>query len=311
MNLEDFQFDIEEKVLSYIIEDDLKIVVDKAWEFFEKSQKTTQKISVMDRDFNSWLIYDYKMDNNKTLLESYFLKYSNDLPQAEKNILQQTIHSVPSIYVLKERNGDHGLFQDIFQNTEYLIKEDRFEDYHINDLVFSRVIKVEENYLFFGNKSNIPSVFKTTISRNIIAHFEDYKSQNQYPNWDSFLDKNRILLYKYSNVVADVLNESVEENDEKYRVWQSTYLISDFKKVEHILKQQEFIKLDDEEYGSVVFKIFHEEHLLAEFVLTKNRGEIECNSAQDRKKAREILESALGEYIKHYKDEVIGIDDII
>ena len=310
MNLENFQFNIEEKVLTYVLEDELKAIADKAWEFFINSQKISQAISPMDIDFNSWLIYDFKMDNNKTLIESYLLKHGNYLTQEEKNTLQQVILSSPSIYAFKERNGDYGLFQDIFQNTEYLILEDKLEDYSINDLVFSRIININDNNLFYGNKTHIPSVFKTTILRSIITHYEDFKAQNQYPTWTSFLDRNRILLYRYVNVVMDVLSENIEENEEKYQVWQSTYLLSDIKNVRHILKQLEFIQPDDGDDESS-FKIFLEGSILAEFVLTNNRGELECNSEKDRMKAKEMLESALGQYVKHYKDEVIGIDDII
>ena len=77
------------------------------------------------------------------------------------------------------------------------------------------------------------------------------------------------------------------------------------------MEHSEF-KLDFEEDGVFYFKWYDEEDSLsAEIVLKPNFLEIECISEEDREKAKKNMEYLLGDFVKYYKDEIVGLYDIL
>ena len=311
MKLGDFQLEIEEKILEYILDNKFRHEIEEAKNSFYDQQKQGSINTPLNLDFNSWLIYDYKMEDGKTFFESYYINNHKYLSEQQERIMEKVIRSFASLYELKELKKNKGLFKDVFRKTESWISGNHLNQIAVKDLVFSRIIKVNDEFKFFGGKIYLPGFLRNSIERNIISHYEEYKSRNQYVSWDNFLDENRLLLYKYIGIAADVINHDVEEDEEKYHVWQSAYLIKDARNVKDILLKHSFIQFDMEDSGSTYFKITEKGRHLAELVLSNNRCELECTSEKDREKAKKIFESVLNDLVVHYKDEVIGIDDII
>ena len=266
--------------------------------------------SSANMDFNTYLIYDYKNTNNKTFIDEFYHNRKLELSDQDQAILNQVIGTYPSIYEFKEQRNECGLFKDIFQNIEYLVKDNDLQQFNFSDLVFARTIKIDEGYVFWGTKVHIPGLLKTSIERNILSYYERYKAQNQYGSWGDFLEKDRLMLYKHVGIATEVINQEYQD-EEKFMVWQSVYLIKDTRKIKEKLLKFNFIHLDDEDNGSLYFKILDGSKVLAEFVLTGNKGELECNSERDWEKAKRIIESNIGNSLTHYKDEVISINDIL
>ncbi len=306
MTIDNTQFEIEEKILEYIIQNN----------HFDTDIQEAKKVFYTDgenlahMDFNLWLIYDYKKNNGKTFIQEFYLDKKNQMTHMENDILKKLIDTYPSIFEFKELRNEKGLFKDIFTRKEYLVYEKELNTLKFGDLVFSEVIEINGDYKFFGNKIYLPGVFKTPIERNIISHFEKYNIHKQFGSWSDFLDNNRLLLYKYIGAIMMVENKQQQEEDDKYNVWQSLYLFEDFNEVKEKLKNYSFMILE-EENKNIYYKMIDEEKILAEFILTSKRGELECSSDKDREHAKSIMESKLGHLFTHYKDEIISLNDII
>ncbi|QZY56523.1 hypothetical protein [Crassaminicella profunda] len=309
MNFENLEMVIEENVLKFLLEDKFQRDIEEAKVYFDNcvgEEVTNDKMMI---DFNSWLIYDYRMKDGAAFIEKYYESTKGELSQEERVFIEKRMQSYLSIYEVKELKENKGLLKDIFAKTEILVNLGKFHEKQCKDLIFGRIIKIENEAMFIGNIMYIPALFQNSIERNVIFKYEEYKGKNQYATWKEFLKKNSLLIQKHVDVIADVTNET--ENEDAYNVWQSIYLIHDVKTIEGILQKHEGIQLDFEEEGSCYFKIFDKDELLAEMVLEKNRIELECNSENERIKVKKLIESILGDLAKHYKDEIIGLEDIV
>ena len=310
-DLDDFQLELEEKVLEYILDKKFFGELENAKNLFFGQQDKEESRSLVNVDFNKWLIYDFKMKQGTTFVQCFYNDYKNHLNPKEKETMEQIINSYPSLFELKEFKKNHGLYKDVFKNTEFIIDGNAQTQMQVRDLVFARIVKINNHYKFFGDKVYMPGFLKSSIERNIIARYEDYRAQNQYATWDNFLDNNRLLIYQHIGIITQVVNSEMEEEEDKYQVWQSIYLIRDIKKIKQIFLEHDSIQFELEEYEAIYFKILEGGSILAELILMNNRCELECTSERDRKKSKKIVEEVLGNLVTHYKDEIIGLNDII
>ncbi|MCT4621171.1 MAG: hypothetical protein N4A62_17505 [Marinisporobacter sp.] len=306
MNFESLEIGIEENVLKFLSKYEFQKHIEEAKVYFDTyvgEEITNDKMMI---DFNTWLIYDYKMKDGSTFIEKYYEKKKEELSEEEKEFIQKKMKSFLSIYEIKESEG---VLEDIFTKKEVYVYLGKNTEIKCKDLIFGRIIEIEKRTMFVGNTIYIPELFKNSIERNILFKYEEYKGKNQYATWEEFLKGNSLLLQKHVDIIADVTNET--ENEDAYNVWQSIYLISDVKTIKELLQKHQGVQLDFEEEGSYYLKYFDQEELVAEMVLEKNRLELECNSENDRIKMKKIIESVLGDLGKHYKDEIIGLEDIV
>ncbi|QEK12388.1 hypothetical protein FQB35_08365 [Crassaminicella thermophila] len=304
MNLENLDMRIEENVLKFLLKHEFTKEIEEAKEYFYNN---LEKAQIMI-DFNSWLIYDYKMKDGKSFIEKYYNATKNQLSDEEREWIKKKIESFISLYEVKEIKENKVKLKDIFTKTEFWVDMD-CKEINKKDLILGRMIEFLNEYKFIGDSIYIPAIFKNTIERNIIVQYEGYKEKNQYATLEKFLKNNSLLLQKYIAIIMDVTYET--ENEESYNVWQSTYLIKDLKNIKETLLRYKEIKLDIEEDGSYYFKLFSEGELLAEIVLENNKIELECTSEKDRIKAKKIIESILEDSVKYYKDEIVRLDDLV
>ncbi|WP_053957592.1 hypothetical protein [Inediibacterium massiliense] len=306
MDFYNLTMNIEEKVLKFLIEYEEDVQMAK--KEFDQLCKAMQNDENMLIDFNEWLIYDYKGIDGKTWIQKYYEQQKEDLTQEEKVFIQKRIDSYLSIYELKESKDHKGKFEDLFTKKYEYIDLQTIEDVQIKDLVLARIIKTS-GHVYFYRPIYIPPIFKKSIERNIITKYNEYKEKTSYGNWENFLKNNTLLLQEYLGVITQVLDQ--KEDEEEYKVWQSIYILKDEKKVIQQLKKNEMIQLDFEERDYTIFKLFDKDELLAEISIQKNKVEVECNSKGACIKAKKIIENILKEDIKHYKDEVLELDDLL
>lgn len=309
MNFENLEIQIEEKLFDFLLQNKFKKDIEEARKYFNSNFGEVMVNDKLIIDFNAWLIYDYKMKDGKSFIEKYYEFMKNQLTKEEAEWIQKRIESYLSLYELKKIEGNEGLLKDLFTKKEYWINLDQIEDMKNKELILARRMEISKQYKLIGDTIYIPEIFKNTIDRNMITQYEDFKEKNKYGTWEEFLRSNSLLLEKYIEIILDVTQET--EDEEAYNVWQSVYIMNDIKEVKKRLLKHEYVQLDFEEDGSYYFKIFEEDTLLAEMVLKNNRIELECTSKIDRDHTKKLIESILGECIKHYKDEIISIDDII
>ncbi|MBF8982026.1 hypothetical protein IZY60_00600 [Lutibacter sp. B2] len=310
MDLDKLEIGTEEKILRFVFQDSIKNEMNVAKQLFYKEMDQLNISDVMMVDFNDWLIYDYKMADEKTFIQKFFDMKNNELSDSEKLFIKEKCQSYLSIYELKELQGDFGIFEDIFMKNEVRLKSSDFEQMKEHDLIFSRIISISEEYKAIGEITYIPEMLKKTIERNVVVKYQENKEKYKFVSWKDFLRENSFLLYKYVAIIGDLINREVED-EEEYDVWQSVYLIKDMNKIKDIFEKEKNILLEFKENKMSCFNLFEDEELLANIVVDDNRLEIECDSKEMRTEVKEKIEKKLGELIHHYKDETIKFEDLI
>lgn len=307
MDIQSLEMKIEEDVLAFLIQTKFKKDVERAEKNFYRTyeEEINETVSV---DFNAWLIYDYKMEEGQSFIQKYLEDTRTSLTDQEKEFIINRKKSFLSLYELKEIRKDQGVLRDVFTKLDYIINLNQIKKINVGDLILSRIIEFSNEYKLVGGKLYIPSMFKITIEKNIFEEYERYKNTNKYGTWQKFLKENSILLQKYIGVIDNVMKQA--QGEDEYNVWQSTYLINDHKKIEEVFLKDQRLKLDFKEDGLYYFKFLYD-GLAAEIVLEKNKLELECTSEHDRIEIKKEIELILGDLVRHYKDEIIKIDDII
>ncbi|HHY90031.1 MAG TPA: hypothetical protein GX503_00050 [Clostridiales bacterium] len=304
---------IEEEVLAFALQPRFEKEIQKAKECFYKEKSDIGSSAEMYADFNSWLIYDYRLENGKTIFEEYLEVHQDQFTQEEKDFALQQCSSYLSIYELKEVESGQALLQDIFTRDKLniQIQSADINAMEIGDLVLARSIYFNGQAQLIDVKGVIPGFFKNAIEKSFIPKYEEYKNKERYGNWNHFLKQNSLLLMKHIEIVMRLVEEE-QEDDGRYDVWQSVYFVKYFQKVREIFMEHSEFKLDFEEDGVFYFKWYDEEDSLsAEIVLKPNFLEIECISEEDREKAKKNMEYLLGDFVKYYKDEIVGLYDIL
>ena len=301
---------VEEDVLIYALQSSFFEEIEAAKNRFYEIIGELGTNHEMIADFNTWLIYDYKGKENTTFIERYRKNALEKLSQEENAFISQVEKAYLSLYELRDRREDRCQLRDIFTKKEIWVSANQLEEIQDRELILSRIIEVDGEYWILGSRVFIPAMFRNSIERNMIDQYESFKKTNPYGTWEIFLKNHSLYLYKYVSIIQDVMVHDTE-NEEDYTVFQSTYIIKDSRNIKQILTESKQIKLDYTEEGALFFRIMTGEGILAEMVIRKNQIELECNSLQDRKKAKKLLESLVGDRITHYKDEEISMDDIL
>lgn len=310
MNFDRFAASIEEDVLVFALQshfhEEIETAKNKFYEIIGDSDTGQEMIA----DFNSWIIYDYKRKDKTSFIEWYHENTMNKFTEEENNFIHQIKYAYLSLYEIRDRTGDQYQLRDIFTKKELSLPLTQLEDLRDGELILSRIVKVGERYWTVGNRGYIPAMFRNSIERNMINQYEEFIKANRYGTWEAFLKTHSLYLYKYVSIIQDVLVHE-RDNEEDYSVWQSIYLVKDSRNIKQVLAEKKQFYLDYEENGALFFRIMAGEGILAEMVIKNNRIELECNSLQDRKKAKKLVESLLENRIAHYKDEKICMDDIL
>ncbi len=310
MDLEKLKNQIEEDVLEFMLQPKFKKDIKKARECFYEKRKYVNKGQKIYIDFNLWLIYDYRLDNGMTFLESYFEMNKKYLQKEKKELIIKKIDSFLGLYELKEIHNNQALFEELFTKDKIYTDTFQAKKLEIGDFILSRCIDFEGSNVLIDIRAYIPNLFKNVIEKGMIYKYEEYKNKHPYGEWKQFLKQNSLLLLSHVEIIINLIEKN-NEDDAKYDVWQSVYFIRDQKQVREIFIKNPKIQLDFEENGAFYFKYYKQNALLAEIVLKNKFLELECVSEQDREQAKNSIEQLLGDLVSHYKDEVIGLYDII
>lgn len=311
MNFEDLELKIEDDALSFLSSPSFEEEIETARDYFYSFVGQGEMNSELHLDFNSWLMYDYKLKDGQSFLEKYYIVSLGALPKEEADFIHQLLDTYLSIYEVVEAQNGYVKIKDIFSKEIYSVTHENIRDIQDKELVMGRIVGIGDQYWLAGNKQYIPGVFKITIERSMLEGFEDFKKKNRYTSWKSYLKGHSEVLHKHLGIIEELTIQNDKEGDDLYYVWQSVYLIQDTRNIKKVLLAHKEIMLDDEDRGTLYFKMMRNKRILCEMVLKNNRLELECTSEEDRNKAKEIIEMILGENGKHFRDEILTMDDLV
>ncbi len=311
MKIEDLELKIEDGVLAFLSSPSFAEEIEAAKDYFYTFVGQGGMNGELHLDFNSWLIYDYKLQDGQSFLEKYYTASKDDLSKEEIDFINKLVDSYLSIYDVVGTKNEYVTIKDIFSKEIYDIKQENILDIQGKELVMGRITGIPDQCWLAGNKQYIPSAFKTSIERSMLEGFESFKKKNRYSNWKMYLKDHSEVLYKHLGVVEELTMQNEKEGDDLYYVWQSVYLIQDARNIKEVFLAHKEIILDDEETGCLYFKMMRQKRILGEMVLKNNRLELECTSEEDRTKAKKIIEMILEDKGKHFKDEILSFNDLV
>ncbi|RKD27583.1 hypothetical protein SAMN02745883_00508 [Caminicella sporogenes DSM 14501] len=308
-----FEEKLINKVLYFALEGDYKKQIEIAKEIFKKNY-TSREISINESCFVPWLLWSYRLQNGNNFLEEYIEVKSSDENDESLNLLKSISNAKLSIYEILEKNSDNLKLNDILLNKQVTVKNTlEFNDIEIGTLILARIYNYENQNFFINDYIIIDKTFKSVIERSFYEKYMEYQEKYGFVSKEDFIKYNSILIYDFANIIDELISKSLKdlESQDRYSVYQSTYLVLDFQKVKDKFLNYENAELDYEENGNFYFHIYSSKKILCEIVLNKFKLEIECVSKTDRIKAKKLIENMIKEHIKHVKDEMLMLDDIL
>ena len=283
--------------------------VDRAKDLYEKILKESNYF-YDEKNFVSWLLWDYKLENGNNFFQEYIKIKGNKLTKEEIKIIEEISNTYLSIYENTLADGHRKLI-DIFSKKEIIVKEEK-EMRSLKDLIIGRIVNYHgENYML-DDYLTLNQRFQNGIEKTFREKFEDYRNKNKFCTIEEFLKDNSILLYSFAHIIEDISKKQME-SDVEYNVFQSNYVVLDYKGIYDSLMKAPDIELDYEDRGILYFIMYKKdrERVLSEIVLLKNKLELECISSRDNEDAKRVIERLLNTLIKHVSDEILTMDDIL
>lgn len=301
--------EITNRIVFYIMNNREEINFEKGKKLFMKIYNS-EEVLYKEEGFLMWLIWDYKVDNLETIIEQYRKMEYKNLQENERAMLDSLINGYFSVYKITKTKNTMVL-KDIFLKKEFLVEDTiNINNVANSDLLIGRVYEFENKNYIYDEYNIVDKSFGSMLERNIYEKFEEYKEKVSCNKVQDFIQENSIVIIKMGIIINQLLKEQKEDS---INLWQSIYIYIEQKDILDKLYGNNYFEKDYEENEIVYLKLIsHEkERVIAEIVIHKNKMEIECNSEADLNNSKLIIEKLVGEYVKHLKDEILSIDDLI
>ncbi len=302
--------EITNKITYYLMDNKKRFDLEKGKEIFMEIYDGEDAL-FKEQGFLMWLIWNYKSDNSNSIIEQYRTDENKNLSDSERIILTSLIDGFFSVYKIN-KIGNQLILKDIFSDIEF-ITEDTFNSNEINnnDLLIGRIYSFQNKNYIYDEYTIIDKSFKNMIVKNIYEKFETHKSKGYSYEIKDFIQNNSLVVLKMGVIINQLLSE--QSNNNNYKVWQNTYVYIEKNLILEKLQKRNFIEKDYDEDGITYLRLFDlkNEKILAEIVMSENKMELECNSEEEANKSKLIIEELAGGDIKHLKDEVLNLDDLL
>lgn len=304
-----FENELVDKVLYFAMGTDYSSDLEKAKDTFIKLHNENN-YPIQEKNFSSWLLWEYRLENGKNFFEEYIEIYGSILTEEEGKILVELANTYVSIYesVLTDKKRK---LKDIFTNEEFLIEEAK-EEININEVIIGRIVSYNGMNYVLDDHNTLDRRFQNGVEKIFHEKYEEYKNKGKFLTKEQFIKDNPLLLYSFANIIEDLARNQIEY-DTEYNVIQSNYVVLDNKKTYDCLLNSSNIEFDYKEKDMVCFIMYDQgkNRVLCEIILYKDKLEMECTSENDKVKAKKTLEKVANGLIQHVKDELLSIDDIL
>lgn len=301
--------EIFNKVLYFSLSDEYSNEVDRAKNIF-KTILERNNYSYNEKNFTSWLLWDYKLENRNNFFQEYKRINGSKLIENQCDMLESLIKSYLSIYEIIAYKENKKLI-DIFSKKKFDI-EQSIEKIGSKDLLIARIVNFQGHNYVLDEYLTLAKAFQSAIEKSFYEKFQNYKEKKGIYNIEQFIKESSLLLYSFADIVDDLARKQIEDNNQ-YAVFQSNYAVLNHDNVYEALLKSRNIELDYKDNGAFFYIMYEKDkkRIVSEIVLFKDKLEIECISEGDNNKAKEIIEDIANDSIKYMSDEFITMDDII
>lgn len=298
-------------VLFFAMKPEYAAQVERASEIFTK-EWAEDSLYASEFGFNQWLIHNYRFEE-KT--ENFISLYMHQNPNAEEEASLALMASRSVLSVFQVLRTQHNiLLKDVLTRKDYILGNEALaEVMDETALQFLRLYPDGESWLAVQEGAAFEKSLKEALNRGVLEKYSEYSRIHGPQDIEAFIYDNPMMIYKFVEIIESLeITESASE--EEYAVYQGTYVLKDIRDTAKRMESLPSVELGIAEDGVWIFRLpvpEEPEVQLAEIVLSENKMEVECTSAEDLAASRRMLEAHLGPSIVHVKDEVLDINSLL
>lgn len=190
--------DLKEKLLQSIINDVRKNhedAIDKAYEYFWEDNYPVDflrgtALDIAFVNFEDWLIFDYKVNNDKETFIDIYIKNNKDLKDDELALLNKIKASFLSLYkVISVSHGEEILLEDLLIGGEFAVTNKNLAaGIKTGDIFATRLLTLDGKTVMSNCAYPYTAGYKNTILEHIDKEYYRYtKNENPASTMKSFL----------------------------------------------------------------------------------------------------------------------------
>lgn len=174
---------------------------------------TLENNLIANRFFSSYFLYDFPMSANVTA--AAYIANEKKFKESEKKVIDNCIHSYPSVFEIDSVEGRSVVLKDVFTNRKYNTLDAKIlGEFNIGDFLMGRPVLVEDTFVLIDLTVKIQEETKKIIFDSIMEAYE--KSKTHGISIDYFVMLNSLFFYKYMLQLLEYNNYS--DNDEEVEV---------------------------------------------------------------------------------------------
>lgn len=249
--------DIYEGLIEYAFSDTFKGTFKDAEELFKEKKEQINELGMTE-----WFIFSYKVAelNGKTIAQ----KFEIDMPTAERSALSS---SRRSIYKIQDKE----YLKDIFTNDVFKIQSPIHGE---KGLLNARLALLEDVAFIVGDLFEIDESFEESIKRTVYEAYNKYCSEATLLSMEDFIEKESLLIYNLSTVVAEAIDAFSE--DDIAHVFEAVFAYRiNLDELLDKINSLPYELYPDEDFENV-YRIFSDNEVLAEFEIDSKTFNVLC-----------------------------------
>lgn len=298
-------------VLFFAMKPEYAAQVSRASDIFTK-EWAEDTLYASEFGFNQWLVHNYRFEEKTENFISLYM-HQNPNGEAETGLARMASKSVLSVFQVL-RTQHNILLKDVLTRKDFILSNKELAE--IMDetaLQFLRLYPEGDSWLAVQEGAGFEASLKEALNRGVLEKYSEYSRIHGPQDIEAFIYDNPMMIYKFVEIIESLeVTESVSE--EEYMVYQGTYVLKDIRNTAKRMESFPGVELGIAEDGVWIFRLpvpEEPEVQLAEIVLSENKMEVECTSAEDLAATRRLLEEHHGDGIVHMKDEVLDISSLL
>jgi len=264
------------------------------------------EVNAIEKGYNSWLVFDFRLESGVTFLEEYASKKASELSPEDLEQIKYLREAVFSVFEVVENNGKRFL-KDISTNKDYMVIE--IEEWE-PCVLKARLVKAENGYELVEGYETYQIEFKDVLRKGIFAKYNEYCSSVEPINIADFIKEHSVILYRLLDIIDELLEDEKNDFCDMY-VHQGNYAVKNYKELVALLEASELVNLIEEFDGVKVYRFTGDNETLCEIAVGIQKMEIECNDEDSLSRSKIILESIVEGMAQFLNYEVLGFDDLM
>ena len=260
----------------------------------------------LSTNFNEWLIHDFKI-NGKNMVD-LFIEKNKAKYETNREGYDLINNSIVSFFEMLI-TPNNIILKDIFTNRDFVLEN--YDGEKNNSFLRARIYLKDEKCYISDDLVYYSDEYKSTFKKAIFEKYNEYCSTNSNIGIEEFVLENSILIYKFNDIVEDVIDSMMIDEDE-FLVYQSIFNFKDLDAVKKVLNEDNSIVFVGD-LSELTYEISIDSDLntvIGEIIIDGSKIEVEARNQNDLEILKIYIENIGENIFFYYKDEVISLDNL-